>query len=224
MMTSFLLSKDNIELRWKVEVVKNTSTTIVGGDIGQTTVLTLSDRSFTSKCPHGHDLKSINDRMALQRKGSLAFGKSCSHRTNYVNWSIKQMNLGQYKEIRLESNKGIKYKKSSSKSLRHWSWSDINKSIISIAEQHDVHIAVQSPLYKSQRCSSCGYVHNRKGKLFKCRMCAASMDADLNSAINNSLDLAIISRVFMCRKLNSIGFYWSSAGIFSGEDRTVPLV
>ena len=214
-MTSFLISKRFINLRWKCESSKNTSKVIVGADAGQTTTLTLSNGSITPKCPHGHDLKSINKKMTRKQKGSKAFRKCQLHRINYVNWSIKQLNLSQYKEIRLESNKHIKYKNRKSKSLKHWSWAAINKQVVSIGEEYDVHINHQSSPYKSQRCNTCGWVHknNRKGKIFSCNQCSHTDDADINSAKNNTVNLPVISKIFRNTKPNINGFYWLITGI-----------
>jgi len=224
--TSFLFGNNAVSFRYDIEPIHNTSNVIVGGDIGQTTTLTLSDGNITKPNNHGYDLKLINNIMARKKKGSKAFARCQAHRTNYINWSIKQLNLGNYKEIRLESNKNIKKGRRMSKSLTHWSWKDINNSITMNAELHDVHVVMQHPTYKSQRCNCCGYVHkgNRKSKLFKCRHCGYTADADLNGALNNSIDLPIISRTFMAEKHNTIGFFWNTTGIsLSGEARTVPL-
>jgi transposase len=217
MMTSFIINRRFINIRWKVEIAKNKSKILVGADIGQTTAITLSDTSITPKCPHGHDLKSINVKMSRQKKGSRAFNRSQKHRTNYINWSVKQLNLGQYKEIRLESNKNIKYKKSASKSLRHWSWTEIHKSIVLVGEELDVSIQLQPSSYKSQRCNACGWVQksNRTGKRFTCIECNHTDDADVNGAKNNTVNLPVISKAFRDSKPNKVGFYWIETGIYT---------
>jgi transposase len=220
MMSSFIINRRFINIRWKVEVDKNKSKIVVGADIGQTTAITLSDASITPKCPHGHDLKSINAKMARQKKGGKAFNKSQKHRVNYVNWSVKQLNLGQYKEIRLESNKNIKYKNSTSKSLRHWSWTEIHKSIVLVGEELDVSIQLQPSSYKSQRCFSCGWVQkgNRVGKRFTCNQCSHTDDADVNGAKNNTVDLPVISKSFRDSKPNKEGFYWLETGTYTKSE------
>jgi hypothetical protein len=162
MMTSFMLSRDFVYIRWEVNPEENNSTVIVGADAGQTTTLTLSDGNITTPCPHGHDLKSINNKMARKKANSKAFKRACDHQVNYINWSIKQLNLGQYNEIRLESNKNIKRGKRTSKSLRHWSWSKINKAITLQAEERNVSVQLQRSPYKSQRCNSCGWVQKKE--------------------------------------------------------------
>ena len=219
MMPSFLINRRFVAIRWEIETLKNNSTKIVGADTGQTTTLTLSDGNITTKCPHGHDLKSINNKMARQKPGSKAFRKSQLHRINYINWSIKYLNLGQYGIIRLESNKYVKYGKSTSKSLRHWSFADIYKTIKLIGEEYDVQIHLQKAAYKSQRCNACGWVQkgNRLSKLFRCRHCGHTDDADMNSSKNNLVDLPVISKSFRDTGLNKKGFFWLSDGIFLKE-------
>jgi transposase len=228
MMPSFLLSKDKIEIRWEIKVEENTSVEVVGADGGQNTCLTLSDGVATQKCIHGHDLKSINKKMARKKDGSKAAQEARDHQINYINWSIKQLNLQNYKEIRLESNKNIKKGRKTSKSLRKWSWSSIYKAITLNCEERDVLVSLQNSPYKSQRCSCCGCTHksNRRGLVFRCLHCGFIANADMNSALNNKENLFVISRGFMATKLNRIGFVWNEAGIFdlAGEAFTVPLV
>lgn len=104
------------------------------------------------------------------------------------------------------------------------SWSTIFKSIESICEERGVRVELQNSAYKSQRCFSCGYVHklNRSGKVFRCRHCGYTIDADMNGAKNNSIDLYFISRQFMTEKNNRKGFFWNQYGIFSDKEFTVP--
>ncbi len=182
---------------------------------------------LNQKCIHGHDLKSINDKMARKKRGSKSYYRAKDHQVNYVNWSIKQLNLGQFGEIRLENNKNIKNGNRTSKSLRSWSYSQIHKTISLICEETNVSLSLQRSPYKSQRCNSCGYTHkmNRKAKHFECNHCGFICDADLNSAKNNSIELFDIPFTFMSLKLNhSTGFIWTPNGLFdlSGQAITVP--
>ena len=227
-MKSFLIGKDNIEIRWDVKPETNNSDIIVGADTGQTTCLTLSSGIATTKCKHGHDLKSINKKMSRKRISSRAYKKAAIHQTNYINWSVKQIiNQSNIKEIRLESNKNIKKGKKTSKTLMMWSYTQIEKAVNLNCEERNVSVELQNSPYKSQRCSNCGYTHklNRKSELFLCRKCKFTCNADMNSALNNSQDLAFISRSFMALKKNKLGFYWYKDGLFelNGEALTVPL-
>jgi len=224
-MKSFLLG-DDINIRWEVKPPKNTNIKIVGADGGQTTCLTLSDGNITKPCIHGHDLKSINAKMARKKLGSAAYHKAALHQENYINWSIKQLNLVQYKEVKFETNKNIKRGNRRSRSLTAWSWSKIHKAVTMNCEAANVLLSLQLSPYKSQRCHGCGYTHksNRRGKLFKCKSCELKCDADLNSALNNSVSLPVISRSFMALGWNKVGFFWNpNTPLPNGQVNTVPV-
>jgi hypothetical protein len=65
---------------------------------------------------------------------------------------------------------------------------------------------------------------NRKGKVYICKNCGTSLDSDLNSAINNEMDLPEILYDLRRLKLNIKGFFWKPEGIFTltGEALRVP--
>jgi transposase len=78
-------------------------------------------------------------------------------------------------------------------------------------QQIGVLFVEQSCMYRSQRCSSCGFVlkKNRKGKTFKCFNCHMTMDADLNAARNHLVNLPpIFTKVSKESVLN--GWFWST--------------
>lgn len=50
-----------------------------------------------------------------------------------------------------------------------------------------------------------------------------TIDADMNGAKNNSIQLSVISRRFMAENNNrGNGFFWSQHGVFSDKEFTVP--
>lgn len=65
----------------------------LGIDVGQTTLLSCSDGQVSKKDKHNHDLISITQKLARKKKGSKAFQRAVTHRKNYINWSINQLNL-----------------------------------------------------------------------------------------------------------------------------------
>lgn len=85
-----------------------------------------------------------------------------------------------------------------------------------LCQDSGVHYKEQSSPYRSQRCSSCGWVYkkNRKGKVFHCVKCDYIDDADHNASINHEQELYELAHGLINHKLNSIGFYWLSNGIF----------
>jgi len=198
-------------------VPKKTSGIILGIDIGSKTLLSISDGNISKKNKDGYDVDSILDILIRKKIGSIGFDKAKAHLDNYVKWSINQLDLSGVKEIRLE--RLFKLPKVSKK-LKHWVYPLIMSIIGSKCIEHGVHVKYISPTYTSQRCSKCGWVRktNRKGKLFKCDKCGFEHDADLNAALNISLELKPIGKKQRLKRLNIKGFYWDT---FS-SDNIVP--
>jgi transposase len=81
-LTSYLISKSTINIRWKKNVSeKKTTGKIVAADQGMKDVLSCSDKQTTpKKDQHGHRLESILKKLAFKKKGSKAFKKAQAHR------------------------------------------------------------------------------------------------------------------------------------------------
>lgn len=226
---SFLINNDYLDFRWKIDFPEKKKTgKIVGGDTGKNTLLTLSNEKTTdqTKDKHSHTLTSIIETLSRKKKGSKGFEKAQKHRTNFINWSIKRLNLDDIKEIRLEKVKNIFYKNSYSRKMSHWTNTEIEKAIEKACNENGVHLSYQESFYASQRCFSCGLVRkaNRKGKLYKCNGCGYQADADLNSARNHTLELPKVPLALRRLKLNRKGFYWKLDGLFNldGSELKVP--
>ena len=76
---------------------------------------------------------------------------------------------------------------------------------------------MQDSYYRSQRCSSCGYVHykNRDGELFRCKHCGFQTDADYNASCNHEQELPSAKAIFRCYSgINRTGFYWKGSGFY----------
>ena len=228
LMTSWHIGEKDVTSRWKKSVEKSTGTKIIGADQGFTTCLSLSDSQVTGKCSHGHDLASIIAGMGKKKKGSKAYKKAQHHRTNYINWAINQLNLSDVSELRLEKLHQMRYGQSMGKSLSSWTYTEINTKISRRCEELGVPVIEQSATYRSQRCSTCGFVHksNRKRKEFICRSCGNIADADINGALNHEADLYRLPFGIRQSHLNKIGFFWTSDGIYDefGQALTVPDV
>ena len=219
MMTSFLVSNNKIDIRWKIALPsKKTGGKTVGADQGIATCLSLSDGQVTGKCPHGHTLSSIQQTMARRRKGSNAFIRCQEHRENYINWSINQLNLSGISQINMEKVAKVRFGKRSSRFQSHWSYTLIETKVSRIAEVAGVRVKMQTSSYRSQRCSDCGYVHesNRKGKVFLCQSCGYADDADINAAKNHEQELPDVPKWLREQHLARKGkerFYWISNGL-----------
>jgi transposase len=221
-LTSYLISKSNINIRWKKELPpKKENGKIVGCDQGMKDVLTCSDRQVTPKTDiHGHSLESIIRKLASKKKWSIAFKRGQSHRTNFINWSINRLNLNNIKEIRLERIWNIGYKSRTSRVMSHWTNTLIRDKVEAICEENGVHLIHQSSTYMSQRCSDCGVVRkaNRKGKTYMCKHCGLEIDADLNASFNHALNLPEVPWTLRKKQINrGNGFYWLETGFYEFE-------
>jgi len=225
-MTTWALTKDMAMSHWKSDDRKSTGTKILGADQGQSTCLSLSDGQVTTFDIHGHDLHSICQKLSRKQKGSKAFKRAQAHRTNYVRAAINQLDFTDVKEVRLEELFQMRKGQKSSRSLSHWTYTEINAQVKKICQELGVQVIEQASTYRSQRCSDCGWVQksNRKGKEFVCKQCGTCIDSDINGAKNHVVDLPKIPYGFTVKKYNRDGFYWSSDGIFdlSGQEITVP--
>jgi len=217
------LGRNTISFNFDIpDKIKKDKGGVLGIDIGQVTTITCSNGFSSIKDIHGHDLNSITDKLSRKQKGSKGFKKGQEHRQNYINWSIKQLNLDEVKEVRIENIKNLRKGKRSSKKLSLWTYTDIFYKIEDYCNEHGVHVVKVNPTYTSKRCSVCGWTRssNRKGKQFKCGHCGNIIDADLNASINIATPLKPIW--FKQRQQYNIkkGFFWNIVR----EDNIVPLV
>lgn len=219
-MHSFLIGKDYINLRWDIALphIKKKGKTI-GCDTGKTTIITLSNDETTDLYlhPHCHTLDSIMRKMAGKKKGSKGFLKAQALRTNFINWSVRKLNLDGVKQINLEEVRNIFYKKKTSRFMSSWTNAEIVSAFTNLCEELGVQVKLHSSVYRSQRCSHCGLVRkaNRKGKVYKCSGCGFTLDADKNGARNHAIELIPTPVALRRLKLNRKGFYWKSNGFFN---------
>ena len=223
---SFLITKKCIHFRYETKIDPKETGTTEGLDQGIKTCCTLSDGQITGKCIHGHDLDSIIKKLSKKKKGSKAFKKAQAHRTNYVNWSVKQLNLTSIKQIKLEEIRYMGKGQRRSRYLQGFTYKEIRTALMKNCYLAGVQLYEQSSPYRSQRCSDCGYVHksNRNKKVFICLACKFTCDADLNASYNHKADLCGLVRN-NCLPNKTEGFYWMPEGIWdvNGEVLTVPL-
>ena len=205
------LSKKFITLNFEKEKPKKVqSGSTIGIDIGVKDCWADSRGISSTPCPHGHNLDSIQKKLSRRKKGSKSFKKAQQHRTNYINWSVKQISWDGVKQLNLEDIKDLRRGKSSSRYMSHWTYTSIFERFESISMEQGVLVNKMDEIYTSQRCSNCGWVDkkNRNGKKFKCVACGFATDADLNASINISLNLPSVKRYFL-KQENRIGFYWN---------------
>lgn len=195
---------------------EKTEGSIVGLDIGQTTLISVSDGQAVGTDPHGHTMKSICDKLARKKKGSKGFLRAQKHRDNFIHYCINQIDWKNIKTLRIEKIRNLRFKKRISKSLSGWVSSRILDLLKVKCEDSGVRVVEISPTYTSQRCSKCGWVQkaNRTGKVFRCKSCGYTDDADMNAARNISFTLP---EVDWSKKQNRKGFYWNSSYCASSD-------
>jgi len=225
--SSFLLNKSHVNVRFDIQVEQKTSGYVEGADQGMRTCVTLSDGQVTTSDIHGHNLASICKKLSKKRKGSRAFARAQAHRTNYVNWSIKQLNLVGIKQINLEKLRNMGKGKRVSRYLQTFAHKEIRTAMNKVCQLGGVRLVEQSNAYRSQRCSHCSLVHksSRRGELFVCKGCGHTANADLNAAMNHKVQLCNLPTRFNHLPNRSSGFYWNSYGLVGvdGLEITVPI-
>ena len=226
---SIKIFKNHFQLAWRIEKTpRSQGDKIIGIDQGLKTVATLSDGQTTSdEDVHGHSLQSVIKKLSRKKKGSKCFRKAQTHRKNFVNWSINQLDFSNLKEVRLEKIVNIKKGVSTSRGMTHWSNPEIRDKIKRKLEELEVPVVEQSCAYRSQRCNQCGLVRkaNRKGKVYSCSSCGFVGDADFNASKNHECNLQPIPFDFIGKGLNlGSGFFWKQEGLFKidGSELIVP--
>jgi transposase len=202
------------------DVEQKTEGTVIGLDIGIKSVFTTSDNQKSAQDKHEWNLEKIQQRLSRKKKGSHNFEQAQSHRKNYINWSLNQLNLTEVKQLRLENIKNMRKGSKSSRWLSHWTYTILFDKLNLLCAKLGVQVCKVNPTYTSQRCSQCGWVRksNRKGKKFKCSQCSFICDADLNASKNIVLELPPIGRKQRLQHNNRKGFYWNVVG----QERIVP--
>lgn len=225
------IGKESVTLIYEIsDVPKRNEGTSFAIDQGLKTMLTTSRGDEFPEDPHGHTLSSIIDSMVKCKYGSKGFKRKVAHRKNYVNWLVKQLDLNDVKEIKLEKITNIKYGRKVSLELKHWSNPLIRDALIKRSEEIGVLVTEVDNAYNSQRCNQCGLVQkaNRDKKKFCCLNCHHEDDADVNASKNIDIRFTLFDLPFgfISLKKNVQGFFWNSTGIYSkdGEDFTVPLI
>ncbi len=223
------ISKEMISLRYEVpmEQLKEVGD-VIAIDQGLSSMLTTSRGDEFPLDSHGWTLSSILQKMSKCKIGSKGMQRAAEHRKNYINWLVKQLDLSNIKELKLEKIDNIKFGRSVSRLLKHWSNPLIRDSVIKQCEELGVLVTLVENEYNSQRCNKCGWVQksNRKGKVFHCKHCHHEDDADANAS-KNILERHFLVEIpfgFRALKKNLEGFFWNSIGIYSkfGEEITVP--
>lgn len=219
------ISKKAINVSFELPDKNKNEGKTVGIDIGMKTAFTSSDGNYSEHDLNGHTIESVCKIIARKKRGSKGFKRACKHRKNLIGFYKNQLDWNNIKTIKIENIKNLRYKKRTSRYLNSFVYHEFFEQLRQTAERLGVQVQTVCPTYTSQRCSCCGWTRksNRNGKRFKCDKCGFTADADLNGAVNISLDLKPITTKERQKRLNLTGFYWSS-NIESGQEFIVPVV
>ena len=209
----------------------------VGCDQGINSVITLAYKkddkicSFQSpsKDKQGWTLSKIIKRLQRCRRGSKQHARYQKLRASFIRWSINQarsfIKENRVKVIALEDIRFMGKGSNSGSFLSKFEHSLIRSKLNSLCEDCGASLLLQTNAYRSQRCSKCGYTHrgNRKkgSKQFVCINCGNTIDADLNAALNHSVNLPPLKRGQIN---NENGEFWLEKIIKVGSQLGVDLV
>ncbi len=180
------LDDNTMTLYFECEPKRNVNSGTVGCDIGITSCLSLSNGVQIKSCKHGHTLSSIQSKLSARTKGSRGFRRAQTHRTNFVNWCVNQLNEHNVKTLVVEDLKNLRKGKNTGRFLSHFTYAELLRKLELFCEDNDVRLTRVNPAYTSQKCSRCGEVkaQSRNGEHFRCVSCGYTMNADVNAAVN----------------------------------------
>jgi transposase len=221
MMTSFLIYPTYVDIRWEKPVIMRKSGITVGADPGINRLCSFSHIENQDS----DDYKNCLNKISKKRKNSNSYKKAIKYRKIIVNNFINNIDLSDVKEINFEDNSTIHHKNYKGRFLSHYAYAEIKQKIETIAIENGVRFQLQGNVYKSQRCSNCGWTQksNRDNTLFICKHCGLTIDADFNASINQTHKLAAIPSGLRVLNLGKLGFFWKPQGLFSLDDQELRI-
>lgn len=159
--------------------------TEIGIDIGYKKLITDSNGNT-----YGKDLYNLYDKISKKKKGSKAYKKALTYRTNLTNRVGNEFyNQNNFDLLIMEDLNAVKHKSKLSRKtnnkLQYWSYRTLIDKLERLSEEKGFHIQKVNPSYTSQQCSKCGLIDksNRTGETYQCS-CGYYLDADINAAKN----------------------------------------
>lgn len=100
--------------------------------------------------------------------------------------NLKGLRMKKGRKTHIENGKTVKStrNKNGRYALNSWAYYQLQQAILHYAHLQGLPVIFINPAYTSQRCSLCGKIGERNGKIFKCPHCGHADHADVNAAFN----------------------------------------
>jgi putative transposase len=182
------LSRVGIDLNEKSAVVSDGTTYDLSEVARLHTEYGIRRRDFCTRHPHDERLTKKFSRFSREKSRVKQF-------LNRISKSIVQKAKQNKQTIVLERLKGIRFAhqkgngrgKAARRRIAQWPFRELQHQIEYKAGWDGIQVEYVSPAWTSKACHMCGFV-NRKLKLtereWRCPSCGATLDRDLNAAIN----------------------------------------
>lgn len=160
---------------------------IIGYDIGYKKLLADSDGNT-----FGMNFQKIAEKISRKSQGSKSFKRSLIERDEFINTTVKSIDISNIKKIIVEDLRNVKHKskgkirKKFNNKLQRWVYPIILNKLEMISEENGVHFLKINPAFTSQVCSRCQNLDksSRKGEVYICKNCGLEIDSDINAARN----------------------------------------
>ena len=165
---------------------KRSSGTILGLDQGYVKLITTSRGELL-----GLHLKVIYEKIANKQRGSRAYSRSLTERTNEIRAVVNSLDLTSVKTLKIEDLLNVKHgtrgkrSKSWNNKAQYWSYREVISQLQKRCEEEGIQLELVDPAYTSQTCHACKVIckTNRVGEKYSCS-CGYTNDADVNAALN----------------------------------------
>jgi len=176
-----------LDVFFEQEAPKPKSGFALGLDCGYLKLAVTSDGQVL-----GTELSAKAEKISRKTQGSKAFKRALIERDQYIDYTVKQLDLMGIGTIVVEALKNVKHKSKGKiqrkvmNKLQRWTYPRFLSRLSQWCEISGVRIHSTAPAYTSQQCSSCGFIHkeNRAGESFRCGRCGHAEDADFNASKN----------------------------------------
>ena len=158
-------------------------------DFGVKKLLTSSRGEFL-----GTEIEKICNEITNCERNSKHYKRLLRKRSQYIDKTVKDLNLKNVKRIFIEDLKDLKRdgkkkgktRRSFRNRFQYCLQVRTQKRLQNLCEEQGIELVKVSPAYTSQTCSRCGAIDksSRDQENYHCSTCGYEIDADLNGAIN----------------------------------------